>query len=413
MTEKIKAAILGFGTVGQGVYQSIQSHQSRLKQLLGKEVEVAGILIQHPEKERDVDESVIVTTQFEDILAIPGLQVIFEAIVGEEPGHTYLSMAIEKGIHVITANKVMFARHGQELLKKAKENGVQIGFEATTAGGTPILQTLALLRVNEVEEIQGILNGTSNFILSEMREKKISFHEALKDAQARGYAEADPANDIEGTDAFYKLLILSNVGWGIQPDWETIEKQGITHITSEVIEIADQLRCRVKHVADIKKEGSHLKGFVKPVFVPSTHPFYGVEGVENAVSFQGSLIGRVTIQGPGAGKYPTASAMVEDLIHVLKQTSVGKKPCFSHTSSNTAETEWVVLTEQPLSEPNVEIKHTGKTASVYYYDIAATRETIEQWHQKETILQSFEVLNELALEPMSASLGAVISGVSI
>ncbi|MED4882672.1 Gfo/Idh/MocA family oxidoreductase [Bacillus smithii] len=165
MTEKIKAAILGFGTVGQGVYQSIQSHQSRLKQLLGKEVEVAGILIQHPEKERDVDESVIVTTQFEDILAIPGLQVIFEAIVGEEPGHTYLSMAIEKGIHVITANKVMFARHGQELLKKAKENGVQIGFEATTAGGTPILQTLALLRVNEVEEIQGILNGTSNFIL--------------------------------------------------------------------------------------------------------------------------------------------------------------------------------------------------------------------------------------------------------
>ncbi|MED4882671.1 homoserine dehydrogenase [Bacillus smithii] len=251
------------------------------------------------------------------------------------------------------------------------------------------------------------------FILSEMREKKISFHEALKDAQARGYAEADPANDIEGTDAFYKLLILSNVGWGIQPDWETIEKQGITHITSEVIEIADQLRCRVKHVADIKKEGSHLKGFVKPVFVPSTHPFYGVEGVENAVSFQGSLIGRVTIQGPGAGKYPTASAMVEDLIHVLKQTSVGKKPCFSHTSSNTAETEWVVLTEQPLSEPNVEIKHTGKTASVYYYDIAATRETIEQWHQKETILQSFEVLNELALEPRNASLGAVISGVSI
>jgi len=400
MAKKIKAAILGFGTVGQGIYQSIQSHQNRLKQVLGKEVEIAAILIRNPEKERDVDESVTITTRFEDILAIPDLQVIFEAIVGEEPGHTYLSKAIEKGIHVITANKVMFARYGQELLKKAKENGVQIGFEATTAGGTPILQTLSLLRVNDVEEIQGILNGTSNFILSEMREKKISFEEALKEAQERGYAEADPANDVEGIDAFCKLLILCSVSWGIQPDWETIEKQGITHITSEVIEIADQWHCRVKHVASVKKEGSGLKGFVKPVFVPSTHPFYSVEGVENAVSFEGSLIGRVTVQGPGAGKFPTAGAMLEDLIHVFKQTSVWKKPNFSHASSNVSETEWVVSTEEPLlSKQKIEIKKSGKIGSTYFYHISTTNETIELLHQKGAIRQSFEVLRELALEP--------------
>jgi len=313
----IKAALLGYGTVGQGVYTALKTHRQQLKSLLGEEVEIVGVLIKDPHKKRDIDSGILITTEFEDIIKIPGLQVIFEAIVGEEPGYTYLKRAMEKGIQVITANKVMFARYGKELLQKGKECGVNVRYEATTAGGVPIIRTLKqILQVNKIERIQGILNGTSNFILTEMRNKGISFEEALRLAKRNGYAEEDPTSDISGKDAFCKTMILSEVAFGKQPIWSEVKLEGITAITSEQIQQAAERNLKYKHVADIMEENGIIKASVKPILVEENHPLYSVDGVDNAITVEASLLGRFTLTGPGAGKLPTASAMVEDLADI-------------------------------------------------------------------------------------------------
>jgi homoserine dehydrogenase len=314
----IKAALLGFGTVGQGVYEAINTHKEQLRSVLGEEVAIEAVLVKDGTKKRDIDEGVLITTDFEEILQIPGLQIVFEAIVGEEPGFTYLSRSIEKGCHVITANKVMFAIHGKELLEKAKAAGVSVGFEATTAGGTPIIRSISqLLQVNHIFSIEAILNGTSNYILTNMREKGFPFQDVLKTAQELGYAEADPVNDVEGFDAFYKLMILSELSFGYTPKWDDVDRRGITDVKQEHIEVFNRWGYRIKHLARIHRDGNHLTASVKPVLVDADHSLYSIEGVQNAVMIETSLAGKVTVQGAGAGKFPTASAMLEDLAYVL------------------------------------------------------------------------------------------------
>ncbi|TDK59035.1 homoserine dehydrogenase [Bacillus salipaludis] len=321
----VKVAILGFGTVGEGVYRTIQTHESELEALLGKKVEVAAVLIKNNQKERKIAKDVLITTDFNEIINLSQLDIVVDAIVGKDPAFNYLKQAIERGCHIITANKEMFAHHGKELLDLAEEHQVSIGFEATVAGGVPIIQTLRqLLKVNRVQQIQGIVNGTSNFILTEMREKKQSFADALKLAQEKGFAEADPTNDVEGFDAFYKLMVLSRVAFGNAPNWKAVERVGITSITSDLIETADQLGFRFKHVVSIQKEGDKLIGSVRPVLVSKSHPFYHVEGVENAVNVFSDIVGRITLQGPGAGMFPTASAVIEDLVYVSQSNQQNK-----------------------------------------------------------------------------------------
>lgn len=318
----IKAALLGFGTVGQGVYEALKTHREQLKAVLGEEVVIEGILVKDGSKQRDVDEHVLVTTDFEEILQIEGLQIVFEAIVGEEPGFTYLSKALEKGCQVITANKVMFARHGRTLLDKAEKLERFVGFEATTAGGTPIIRSIAqLLQVNEIHSVEAILNGTSNYILTNMREKGLPFQDVLKRAQELGYAEADPASDVEGHDAFFKLMILSELSFGETPEWKDVERKGITDVTSEQIAVFKEWGFKVKHLARIRRDRDQFISSVKPVLVDAAHPLYGVEDVQNAIMVETSLAGKVTVQGAGAGKLPTASAMVEDLTYVLQSNS--------------------------------------------------------------------------------------------
>lgn len=315
----IKVAILGFGTVGEGVYKTIQSHQAELTAQLGKTVEVAAILIRNKHKIRNISDDVLVTTDFNDILRLPKLDVVMEAIVSQEPGFTYMKKAIKRGCHIITANKEMFAHHGKELIELAKEHHASVGFEATVGGGIPIIQTVRqLLKVNRVHTVHGILNGTSNFILTEMREKQQSFPAALKIAQQYGYAEADPANDIEGLDAFYKLMILSKIAFGKEPDWKEIELKGIKEITKERIDEAEKKGLRYKHIASITQKDGKIIGSVKPVLIEKSHPFYHIEGVENAINIQSDIVGSITLQGPGAGMFPTASAMIEDLVYVIQ-----------------------------------------------------------------------------------------------
>ncbi|MDP4084775.1 MAG: homoserine dehydrogenase [Bacillota bacterium] len=334
----IKVAILGFGTVGQGVYKTIQSHERELTQVLGKKVEVAAVLIKNKGKERNISDGVLVTTDFNEILALPQLDVIMEAIVEKEPSFTYLQKAIKRGCHIITANKEMFAHHGKELMMLAKAHHVLVGFEATVAGGIPIIQTLQqLLKINRVHHIEGILNGTSNFILTEMREKQQSFIAALKLAQNHGYAEADPTNDIAGNDAFYKLMILSRIAFGEEPDWKNVEIKGITSITNELVRYAAKLGLRFKHIACIDQKDGRITGSVRPVLIGKSHPFYHVEGVENAVNVKSDLVGSITLQGPGAGMFPTASSMIEDLVFVTQTTLLNNH--FTNKSNGTVSQE--------------------------------------------------------------------------
>ncbi|WML49836.1 homoserine dehydrogenase [Neobacillus sp. PS3-34] len=300
--ESLKVALLGFGTVGEGVYRTIGTHQERLQKILGKRVEVVAVLIRDARKRRNIEGDVLITADFNDILSLPQLDVVIEAIVEKEPSYTYLKKAIKKGAHIITANKEMFAHHGKELIELAEKYKVSVGFEATVAGGVPIIQTLRqLLMVNSVQKIEGILNGTSNFILSEMREKKQAFAGALFQAQENGYAEADPSNDVEGTDAFYKLMILSKLAFGKQPDWNKVEIAGITSITGELVVEAQKLGLRFKHIASVQNVNGRIIASVKPALVTRSHPFYHIEGVQNAVNIQADIVGGITLSGPGRG----------------------------------------------------------------------------------------------------------------
>lgn len=317
----IHIALLGYGTVGKGVYQTVQIHQNRLKAIFGKEVKISAILVKNLEKHQAPDAEVILTDDFEKIITLNKLDVVIDAIVGKEPGFSYLQQAINRGCHVITANKEMFAHHGSQLKRLAEVRDVTIGYEATVAGGIPVIQTLKqLLNVNKVEKVQGILNGTSNFILTRMREENLSFDVALSQAQENGFAEADPTNDIEGFDAFYKAVILSELVFGDAPNWEEAIREGITSITSEQIELFSSLGFRFKHVASIEKTAKGVQCTVKPVLVNERHPFFQVEGVQNAVSINGDIVGNISLQGPGAGMFPTASAIIEDLIHIDKRS---------------------------------------------------------------------------------------------
>jgi homoserine dehydrogenase len=408
----IKVAILGFGTVGEGVYQTIHSHEEELTAVLGSKVEVAAVLIKNVNKFRNITDGVLITTDFDEILRLPQLDIVVEAIVGKEPTFTFLKKAIERGCHIITANKEMFAHYGKELLKLAEEYNVSVGYEATVAGGIPIIQTLRqLLKINRVHQIQGILNGTSNFILTDMREQQQSFATSLLLAQENGYAEADPTNDVEGFDAFYKSIILSRLAFGEEPNWKEVELEGITSITSDLIASADKFGLRFKHIASISKENSQIKAVVKPVLVDQSHPFYHVEGVQNAVTVHTDIVGSITLQGPGAGMFPTASAVIEDLVFVVQNGSVKKKRAKSseiivEKKVSQLEEYWLV---QGISKNtlNATITYIDQAGEGIFIIKAAKKEMEKLANQLNTlryfsILADFETAKKSREESMSA-----------
>jgi homoserine dehydrogenase len=292
----------------------------------------------------------------------------------------------------------MFAHHGKELLELAESHKVSVGFEATVAGGIPVIQTLRqLLNVNRIRHIQGILNGTSNFILTEMREKKQSFAAALKLAQENGFAEADPTNDVEGFDAFYKTMILSRIAFGEEPNWKNVVREGITSITSELIDTAEKLGLRFKHIASITKIGSQINAAVKPALVGKSHPFYSVEGVENAVNVQSDIVGSITLQGPGAGMYPTASAVIEDLVHVCQNRPSNKN--FKETTAacggeKKRDTEDLWLIQGLSKHDNNPLITWVAQATDEAAVIQATREEIEQLINQQKAACYFQILGD-------------------
>lgn len=327
----IQVALLGLGTVGKGVYHHLTTNRQRIEKELGITIEIAAIIVKHPEKHQSFEQKALITNDFQTVLDNPSIDVVIEAIIGKEPAFSYLSKSIQANKHIITANKEMFAFHGQELLQLAHDHHVQVGFEATTAGGIPIIHTIKrLFQYNQINKLTAILNGTSNYILTEMRTNQLSFSEALQQAQRLGYAEADPTNDIEGYDSFYKLMILSLLLYQQQPSWHLVKRKGISTITRDDIAKHQAENERIKLLAILEKENDEIYARVEPIAIPDTHPLYNVEGVENAIILEGSVVGEVMLAGPGAGASPTASAILEDLTFILQTgLSIPANPIFS------------------------------------------------------------------------------------
>jgi homoserine dehydrogenase len=256
----IRIGLLGFGTVGRGTYEVLQRNQHEIARRAGRGIEVAAVTVRDVDKARAiVGSKILVSSNFDDVIRNPDINIVVELIGGYEPAYALALEAITRGKHVVTANKALLARHGNELFDAARTHGVMLAFEAAVAGGIPIIKALREgLTANRIEWIAGIINGTSNFILSEMRSRGITFDSALEEAQRLGYAEADPTFDVEGIDAAHKLAILSSIAFGVPINIDAAYTEGITHLAKEDIKYAEQLGYRIKQLGITKRTAAGI-----------------------------------------------------------------------------------------------------------------------------------------------------------
>ncbi|WP_454018259.1 homoserine dehydrogenase [Azospirillum sp. Marseille-Q6669] len=323
-TGPLKIAVAGLGTVGAGVLKLLERQADLIEQRCGRRIEVVAVSARSRGKDRGVDLS---TAEWYDdpvaLAAHPGVDVVVELIGGSEgPAKETVELALERGRHVVTANKALLAHHGTTLAAKAEAAGLAIGFEAAVAGGIPIIKGLREgLAGNRVSEVHGILNGTCNYILTEMRTTGRDFADVLADAQKLGYAEADPSFDIDGVDAAHKLAILTSVAFGTPVDFKSVHVEGIRHVSAVDFDYADALGYRIKLLGIARRTDRGIEQRVHPCMVPKAAPIAAVDGVFNAVIAQGDFVDRVLFVGRGAGEGPTASAVVADLIDIARGRS--------------------------------------------------------------------------------------------
>lgn len=319
--KKIRVAILGSGTVGTGVYKIIQNQKDEFPHKIGSELEVAKILVRNINKQREGIPSEILTDKWSDIINDDDISIVIEVMGGIEPAKTYISEALAKGKNVVTANKDLMAEHGHELLETAAEHNCDLLFEAAVAGGIPIIRPLKqCLAANKITEIMGIINGTTNFILTKMTEEGMEFEDALKLATELGYAEADPTADIEGLDAGRKIAILASIAFNSRVSFSDVYTEGISKITAKDIKYAKELGCVIKLIATAKNTETGIEVRVTPMFIPVSHPLASVNDSFNAVFVHGDALGDAMFYGRGAGELPTASAVMGDVIDVCRNT---------------------------------------------------------------------------------------------
>mgnify|MGYP001466656541 CR=1 FL=1 len=316
----INVGLLGLGTVGGGTLTVLRRNASEITRRAGREIRVTMAAVRDLEKARKLagNELEIVTDPFE-VVNNPDIDIVVELIGGYTLSKELVLKAIANGKHVVTANKALLALHGNEIFKAAQDKGVMVAFEAAVAGGIPIIKALREgLTANRIEWIAGIINGTTNFILSEMRDKGLSFDTVLKQAQELGYAEADPTFDIEGIDAAHKLMIMSAIGFGIPMQFDKAYTEGISKLTREDIQYAEELGYRIKLLGITKRTPNGIELRVHPTLIPTKRLIANVEGVMNAVLVKGDAVGATMYYGRGAGAEPTASAVVADLVDVTR-----------------------------------------------------------------------------------------------
>ncbi|MBF0583194.1 MAG: homoserine dehydrogenase [Magnetococcales bacterium] len=318
--QELRVGILGFGVVGRGVADLLLTRTALLLQRTGVALRLVRIATRTPERDRGLElGSVEVTRDLQRVVAADDIDVVIELIGGLEPAKSLVLEALTNGKHVITANKALIAVHGAELTARAAAVGRELLFEAAVAGAIPVIKVLREgLAANQIDQIYGILNGTCNYILTAMREKGAAFADVLKEAQAKGFAEADPSFDIDGIDAAHKLAILAAIGFGSFPRFDQIHVEGIRHISDVDIAWATEMGYRIKLLGIAKRDADGLELRVQPTLVPEAGMVASVEGVFNAVFIRGDAAGTTMYYGRGAGERPTASAVMADLVDIAR-----------------------------------------------------------------------------------------------
>lgn len=317
MENKIKIGLIGLGTVGSGVYKTLKNFDN---------VEIVKIAVRNKNKKRNIeglDESIITDNPYE-VVNDPEIQIVAELVGGTNPTFDFIKTAIKNGKHIVTANKELLAKHGEELFKFAEENNKVVLYEAAIAGGIPLIMPIkTILAGNKINKIKAILNGTTNYILTKMDVQGASYEDVLKESQELGYAEADPTGDVEGFDAAYKITTLATIAFGKRIKFENVYREGITKISPDDMKAANEMGYKIKLIAsaELNKDG-RADVRVHPMLVPKSKTLAHIDYVTNAVSLTGHPVGDVTLSGPGAGEFPTASSVVGDILAIVSE--IGK-----------------------------------------------------------------------------------------
>jgi homoserine dehydrogenase len=354
----INVGIIGFGTVGTGTVRILLENKDVLKERLGFEINLRKIAVRDIVRDRGikVPEGVL-TTDVDAVLNDPHIDIVVEVIGGIRPAKDFILKAINNGKHVVTANKALLATDGNEIFTAAQEAGIEIGFEASVAGGIPIIKVIREgLVANRIKAVYGIINGTSNYILTKMTDENVEFSVALKEAQDLGYAEADPTLDIEGIDSAHKLAILAYLSYGIPIPYKNIYTEGISKISSQDIDFASELGYRVKLLAIAKEKDNEVELRVHPTMIPKDYLISKVDGPFNAVYVEGDATGSTLYYGRGAGAMPTGSAVVSDIVDIardIKKNATGRIPVMVKTIRD------------------VRIKKIDDVISMYYFRFSA------------------------------------------
>lgn len=319
MLKPVKIGLLGVGTVGSGTVNVIKRNAAEIERRLGRSLQVVQAGARNPQKIQADTTGIELTTDLEAVVTNPEVDVVVELIGGYEPALALVLKAIENGKHVVTANKALIAVHGDEIFAAAAAKGVVVAYEAAVAGGIPVIKAIREgLSANRIEWLAGIINGTGNFILTEMREKGRDFADVLKEAQELGYAEADPTFDVEGIDAAHKLTILASIAFGIPLQFEACFTEGISRIEPQDVVYAEELGYRIKHLGIARRTAKGVELRVHPTLIPEKRLLANVNGVMNAVVVKADAVGPTLYYGAGAGSEPTASAVVADIIDVAR-----------------------------------------------------------------------------------------------
>jgi homoserine dehydrogenase len=332
-TRPLNVGLIGLGIVGSQVAERMLSWGPQLSRRAGVDLCLRQVLVRDPSKRRSIDIAPeLLTSDASSLLDDPSIEVVIEVAGGDEPMRSYLERAIQAGKHVITANKVVMAKHGPEILDQAAERNVDVYFEAAVGGGIPLISTFRTdLQANRIERVSAVINGTTNYVLGRMASAGIRMQDAVREAQDAGYAEADPTDDVGGYDATYKLAILASIAYEIKVRPDEIYREGIDGIEPVDFRYARELGYAIKLIAHTQRHPGRVEARVHPAMIALDHPLARVEGAENAVYVEGDLVGPVLLVGQGAGGRPTASAVVGDLIDLARsiRRGVQNRPSFS------------------------------------------------------------------------------------
>jgi homoserine dehydrogenase len=354
----INIGIIGFGTVGTGTVRLLLENEDILKERLGFEINLRRVAVRDILRKRGIKvPKGVLTTDVDSLLDDPQIDIVVELIGGIDTAKDYILKAVRNGKHVVTANKALLAIKGNEIFAAAQKAGVEIGFEAAVAGGIPIIKVIREgLVANKIKAVYGIINGTSNYILTKMTEENVEFSDALKEAQDLGYAEADPTLDIEGIDSAHKLAILASLSYGIAIPYRNIYTEGISHISTQDIVFASELGYKVKLLAIAKESDKGIELRVHPTMLPKDYLISKVEGAFNAVYVEGDATGSTLYYGRGAGDMPTGSAVVSDIVDIardIRKNAIGRVPIITRTGRD------------------IRIKKIDDVVSMYYFRFSA------------------------------------------